>query len=675
MKKGEGLQLKYVKGLSDKRIADLNKMGVDSAEDLIRVFPRAYLDLRKQTSLRDAVNNSFVLTKGTVVSIPDTMRRSGRFNFFKVYCEQDGELFTVIWFNQPYVRSKLAVGETYLFYGRVRNRYAISLTNPTFEQFDRNVNLKGIIPVYPLKGSLTQKVIKNAVIDALGKVDIRSMIPEEISRNMRLGDLKRAFEIVHSPENTEELKEASERIAIEEYFILIAAFKIIKGDRTQARINKYTVTAADVKEFSSRFSFEFTAGQKKAINDIFSDLKSPTVMNRLLQGDVGSGKTAVALSAIFAAVKSGHQAVMLAPTEVLARQNFALMQRYLPEYECVFLSGSMTEKEKRLTKEKISYGWAKIVVGTHAVLEKDVEFSDLSLCVCDEQQRFGVAQRNGLVEKGTGADVLIMSATPIPRTLSLVFYGDLDISTIPDKPAKRVEIQTGIVPKSKYDEMLLFVQSEINKGRQAYFVCPKIDGDDEGSVLSVTEIYDELSQKIPSVRVSLLHGRMKESEKTAIMNDFKEGRIDAVVSTTVIEVGIDVPNATVMVIYGADRFGLSQLHQLRGRVGRSDLKSYCFLLSDNENEKTIERLKTLRDNSDGFSIAEADYDERGGGDFMGTRQSGKLLSNLGGLKYSTASIFLAKKLADDALNLGKYSDTLRQVALKKYESLKEVTLN
>lgn len=669
------LELKFIKGLSQKRIDDVNKMGITSAEGLVRLFPRAYLDLRKTVSLNDAVNNSFILTKGTVISIPEYVPRKGRFNYFKIFCEQDGETFSVIWFNQPYLKNRLKLGETYLFYGRVRNRYAFSLTNPSFEEFDKNVNLKGIIPVYPLKGNLTQKVLKNAVLDALKKTDIRSMIPDDYANKLALKDLKSAFYAVHNPENTEQLVEASERIAVEEYFLLVSAFKIIKGDKTEARRLRYNVSAKDITEFSKRFPFEFTDGQKKAVNEIFADLKGPTVMNRLLQGDVGSGKTAVSLCAIYAAVKSGFQAVMIAPTEVLARQNFSIMQRFLPEFECAFLSGSSTEKEKRLIKADISSGKARIVVGTHAILEKDVVFSDLSLAVCDEQQRFGVSQRNDLVEKGACPDVLIMSATPIPRTLSLVFYGDLDISTITDKPMQRTEITTRIVPKAKYDDMLSFVEKEISDGRQAYFVCPKIDGDEEGSILSVTEIFDELSKKLPHLKFALLHGRMKDKEKTDVMTSFKDGKIDAVVSTTVIEVGIDVPNATVMVIFGADRFGLSQLHQLRGRVGRSDLKSYCFLLSDNENEKTIERLKTLRDNSDGFKIAEADYADRGGGDMMGTKQSGKFLSDLGALKYSTGSIFLAKKIADEVINSGKYSKELREVAIAKYNSLKDVTLN
>ncbi len=669
------MELKFIKGLSDKRIQDLNKLGIYSAEDLVRFFPRSYLDMRKAVSLKDAMNNDFVLTKGTIISVPDFIPKRGNFSFFKVFCEQDGEVFTITWFNQPYIKSKLKVGETYLFYGRVRNRYALSLTNPTFELIDNNVNLKGIVPVYKLKGSLTQKVIRNAVKDALSKVNINSLIPYNLTKTYELGNLKTAYSIVHNPENFEELSNASERIATEEYFLLISSFKLIKGDKKNARLTRYDIKASEISEWVKRFSFEFTDGQKKAVNEIYIDLKSPNVMNRLLQGDVGSGKTAVALTSMFMALKSNYQVCFLAPTEVLARQNFELVKRYLPEYNAVFLSGGISQKEKTLVKKQIRNGEARIVCGTHAILEKDVEFQNLSLCVCDEQQRFGVSQRNSLVEKGNNPDVLIMSATPIPRTLSLVFYGDLDITTIYDKPVSRAEITTRIVPSHKYEDMLSFVENEINNGRQAYFVCPKIYGDDEGSILSVTEIFDELNQKLPSVKTALLHGKMKDSEKTQIMTDFKNKLTDAIVSTTVIEVGIDVPNATVMVIYGADRFGLSQLHQLRGRVGRSDLASYCFLLCDNETEKATERLTTLKENSDGFKIAESDYDARGGGDFLGTKQSGKFMTELGGLKYTTSAIFLAKSLSDKAIEYGVFSDELKKIAMERYNALKDVTLN
>jgi len=670
------MELIKIKGLSDKRIQDLNSMGIFSAEDLLRHFPRNYLDMRKQVSLFEAQNNDFALVKAMVVSIPNYVPRNGKYNFFKVMCVQDEEPFTIIWFNQPYIRSKLKEGETYLFYGRIRNRFGvISMTNPTFEPFDNNLRLKGIVPVYSVKGSLTQKVMRNVISDALKKVTFETLISQRNCQTYGLYDLNTAYSVVHDPDSFENLYNASERIAIEEYFIMISAFKFIKGDRQQARFNRYNVSGAQLKEFTNRFGFEFTQGQKTAVNEIYGDLKKPVIMNRLLQGDVGSGKTAVSLCAIFMAVKSGYQAVMLAPTEVLAKQNYAIIQRFLPEFEVGFLSGSLTAKEKEAVKIKIKNGSLDIVVGTHAILEKDVIFKDLALCVCDEQQRFGVAQRNNLIEKGNKPDVLIMSATPIPRTLSLIFYGDLDISTIYDKPKARKEIKTNIVPRIKYESMLNFIDQQIEDGRQVYFVCPKIEGDDEGSVLSVTELYEELTKKLPHRKFELLHGKMKDSKKTEIMLDFKAGKIDAIVSTTVIEVGIDVPNATVMCIFGADRFGLSQLHQLRGRVGRSDLDSYCFLLSDNESESTKNRLLALKENSDGFKISEIDYEERGGGDFLGTRQSGKFMSELGALRYTTGAIFLAKKLADDAINNCDNIEKLKEVALIKYEKFKDVTLN
>lgn len=670
------MELKFIKGVSEKRIADLNSMGIYTAEDLLRHFPRSYLDMRKQVNLLDAQNNDFALVKATVIAIPTYVPQRGKYTFFKITCVQEGEPFTIIWFNQPYIKSKLKEGETYLFYGRIRNRYGvISMSNPTFEPFDNNLSLKGIVPVYSLKGNLTQKVMRSIIGDALNKITFTSIISEKSQNLYGLINLKDAYKIVHEPDTFEDLHRASERIATEEYYVLISAFKFIKGDKQQTRLNRYSTTASRLKEFTTRFPFEFTDGQKSAVNEIFSDLKKPVVMNRLLQGDVGSGKTAVSLCGIFMAVNSGFQVAFLAPTEVLAKQNYSLVKRYLPEATVGFLSGSLTAKEKTSVKEKIYNGEYQIVVGTHAILEKDVQFKNLALCVCDEQQRFGVAQRNGLIEKGVKPDVLIMSATPIPRTLSLIFYGDLDISTIPDKPISRAEVQTNVVPRSKYEAMLDFIDKEIESGRQVYFVCPKIEGDEEGSVLSVTELYEDLCKKLPNRKFELLHGKMKDSKKTEIMLDFKNAKIDGIVSTTVIEVGIDVPNATVMCIFGADRFGLSQLHQLRGRVGRSDLKSYCFLLSDNCSDTAITRLTALKENSDGFKISEIDYGERGGGDFLGTRQSGKIMTDLGTLRYTTEAIFLAKKLSDDAFISGDNVNLLKKIALKKYEKLKDVVLN
>ena len=667
------MELSKLKGVTEKRLKELNKMGIFTPEDLVRFYPRAYLDLTHRVKLSSCYHNDMALVACRVASPPQTVY-TGRRNFIKVWCDQEGELFSVVWFNAPYVKTKLKEGE-YLFYGRVQNKYGnVSMVNPTFEPLDKNYRLKGIVPVYSLKGSLTQRALRDMAASALKACLPQTVIPPKIVQKYGLTSLSQAYLDIHNPPSEAAKDAAAERIALEEYFVLVSAFKYIKGGKDDARTRRYACTAEDVKSFASRFAFEFTEGQKKAVNDVFEDLKGPTRMNRLLQGDVGSGKTAVALCALYMAAKSGYQAAFVAPTEVLAEQNFRLVQKVMPEYGSVFLSGSATAKEKKEIKQKLASGEAVIACGTHAVIQSDVIFKDLALCVCDEQHRFGVAQRNALGEKGEGADMLVMSATPIPRTLSLIFYGDLDISEIKDKPRARAEIVTAIIPYRRYDDMLEYIGQEAKKGNQSYFVCPKIEGDEEGSLMSVTELFDELKNRLPRVRFALLHGKMKDKEKAEIMSAFKQKKYDCLVSTTVIEVGIDVPDATIMVIYNAERFGLSQLHQLRGRVGRGSKKSYCFLLCGSDGEEARERLSVIKQNSDGFRIAEYDLKMRGGGDFLGTRQSGKFLNEIRNLKYPPEVIFEAKKLSDEAFEAGG-SEQLRAFALKKYESLKEVILN
>lgn len=670
------MELNKIRGINEKREEDFNKLGIYDTADLMRYFPRAYIDLRQRQLLKYAYHNDVVLTAAKVLSVPVTRyyRRGG---VVKIVCEQEGFIFSVVWFNQPYVASKIKVGEEYLFYGRVQNKTGEpSMVNPTFELCEKAFRLKGIVPQYTVKGSLSQKIVRDAVRLSVDIEKPQSIIPKEFILKYELKDLYSAYREVHNPSSFEAEKKAADRIAVEEYFALISAFKFIKGGREQVRLNKYNCTAKELIEFIAlRFPFDFTDGQKGAVNDIFADMSGGKVMNRLMQGDVGSGKTAVAMCALFIAVKSGYQAVMLAPTEVLAVQNYNAVKKAFPDYNIGLITGSMTAKEKREVKLAAKDGLINIMVGTHAVLEDDVEFKKLSLCVCDEQQRFGVAQRSSLLSKGVTPDVLVMSATPIPRTLSLIFYGDLDISTIKDKPKSRVEIQTNIVPDYKYVDMLRFIENEIKQGRQAYFVCPKIEGDEEGAIMSATELYEELKSVMPKVKVGLLHGKMKDKEKNGVMQAFKDKQIEFLVSTTVIEVGVDVPDASVMVIYNAERFGLSQLHQLRGRVGRSDKKSYCFLLTKVSEGIGLERLKIIKDNSDGFKISEEDYRLRGSGDFMGDRQSGKFMNDLGALNYSTESIFLAKKISDETFGSGKSLDSIKEVAIRKYRKLKDITLN
>ena len=668
------MKLSALRQVGEKREKEFNKLGVYTAEDLIKTFPRAYLDLTERLSLKNAYHNDMALIACEVNRLAPTNFASHK-KVVKAFCSQDGFPFSAVWFNQPYVAQKLKAGE-YLFYGRIQNKFGqISIVNPTFEPLDKNYRLKGILPVYSLKGKLNQKLVRDAVKEALLKVNIESVIPYQIIKKYNLPSLAKAYFDVHNPPDENSKALASERIALEEYFTLISAFKLIKGGKEEVRTRKYSVTALDVKEFSKRFGFEFTDGQKQAVNDIFHNVNGPTKMNRLIQGDVGSGKTAVALCGIYMAVKSGYSAAYLSPTEVLAAQNYAVLKKYFPEYNVGYLAGGMTAKEKREVKEKLKNGEIDVICGTHAVLQEDVDVPSLAFIVCDEQHRFGVAQRNALAQKGEGVDMLVMSATPIPRTLSLVFYGDLDVTTITDKPKARQEISTSIIPQSKYDDMLSYVETQARAGKQTYFVCAKIEDDEEGEIISVKELFEELKGRLPTVRFGLLHGKMKDKEKSEVMTAFKNREYDCLVSTTVIEVGVDVPNATTMIIYNAERFGLSQLHQLRGRVGRGAEKSYCFLLMGSDTENAKERLLTMKLESDGFKIAEKDLEMRGSGDFFGTRQSGKMFGDIKNLRYPTQVVFAAKKLSDEAFEGRFDTEALRDAAMKKYESLKDIVLN
>ncbi|MDE7330217.1 MAG: DEAD/DEAH box helicase, partial [Clostridia bacterium] len=484
------MELSALKFVSEKREKDFNKLNIYTAEELVRHYPRDYLDLRRVTLLKDAYHNDYILTKCEVLNVETN--RTARRPYVKATCAQGGSMFTAIWFNQTYVAQKLKRGE-FLFYGRVQNKYGMGcqMVNPSFESVDKNFGLKGIVPVYSLSGSLTQGIVRVAVRQALEKTRSLSHIPAPLQKKYGLMPLGEALKKVHCPSSREDIKRASERIALEEYFLLISAFKVIKGGREEVRTRRYSVTGEEVEKFVSRFKFGFTEGQKSAVNDIFKAVHSPRQMNMLLQGDVGSGKTAVALTGLYMAVKSGYQGAMLAPTEVLARQNAGLIKKLFPEYNVQCLTGSTPYAEKRAIKSGLASGEVNIVCGTHAVIQADVIFKDLAFAVCDEQHRFGVAQRSSLVEKGGGCDVLVMSATPIPRTLSLIFYGDLDVTTIKDKPRSRQDISTSIVSERKYNDMIKYVAEQAKLGNQTYFVCPKIEGDDEGTVTSVTELYEE----------------------------------------------------------------------------------------------------------------------------------------------------------------------------------------
>lgn len=669
-------ELCTLKGIKNKRLAALNGMGIFTVKDLLYHFPSYYLDLRNKRQIKDCYHNEFALVCAKFEILPHMLHSSKNVRYVKAMCSQNGEPFSVLWFNQPYVLNKFNLSEEYLLYGRIQNKFgAVALVNPTFESLADNKRLKGIIPVYGgLKEDLTQKILKDAVLEACEKYKIDSIIPRNLIEKHKLAPLSGAFCEIHNPQDLTEKSKAAKRIAVEEYFAYITALRFIKGNNKSARVNNYTTTSADIRKFCEKLPFALTAGQKKAVNEIYENLKSGYVMNRLLQGDVGCGKTVVAIISAFMSVNSGYQAAFLSPTEVLAAQTYQVLCQYFDGNEVCYLSGSVGVKQKKALKEKIKSGEIKIICGTHAIIQGDVEFNNLAFCVCDEQHRFGVVQRSVLQAKGDFPDVLVMSATPIPRTLSLVLFGDLEISTIKDKPQRKAEVQTNIIPSDKKLEMIRFIEKEIKAGRQAYFVCPKIDEDEEGEIISVKDLYNELTSA-SKMKFAIIHGRMKDKDKQEIMRQFKDNEINCLISTTVIEVGIDVANASIMVIYSSERFGLTQLHQLRGRIGRGDYKSYCFLLSDNLNEKAEQRLQIIRRTNDGFKISEYDFELRGSGDFLGTRQHGKMLKTIEKLQYGTDVIFLAKQISEEALADDKNSDVLFRLAREKYDQLKDITLN
>ena len=616
-------EVTVLKGVGPKLAELLHNLGIFTVRDLLLYFPRDY-DYLGDVHNANNLKGESCIVEGTVVRIDrDNTSRTGKI-ISTIHLDIGGKILACKWFNQPYIKNNFRVGEKYKLLGK----YTVfqgreSLTNGKIvKTLDSDIS---IMPKYALTKSLTSATLIKLIKQILSSIRVKENLPASLLQAYKLVSLDEAIRNIHLPKDKEALEAARKRLKFQELFVY--SLKILMLKKYNRSINggitfKITKELTDLRD---SLPFQLTEGQRKAIREILLDQKSPHAMNRLLQGDVGSGKTIVAFIALFNVIKNGYQTVLMAPTEILANQHYNEAVKLLSPYNVniALLTGSVTAKNKAKLKEDIKNGTVDLVIGTHALLEDDVVFSNLGMIVTDEQHRFGVYQRTKLLNKGKGIDVLVMSATPIPRTLSLFLYGDLDISIIDELPPGRQKIDTILRDIRDSDLAYKQVVEEIRKGRQAYIVCPMIDDSETMELQSVKSLYEKLKNSyFQNISTALLHGKMTPSEKDEIMNEFKEGNIKALISTTVIEVGVNVPNASIMIVENAERFGLAQLHQLRGRVGRGAYKSYCILIANIKNDNIKRRMNILVESNDGFKIAEEDMKLRGTGDLFGIKQSG-----------------------------------------------------
>lgn len=623
-----GEEIQYVKGVGPKRSQDLLRLGVENIFDLLWLVPRAYFNRSRINPIGSLPLDVPVNVRGKVIST--SQNRTGRgFNIFKATVEDESGIIVAAWFNQPYLANVIKTGREIFLTGKVKNSFHVQeLQVSEYEIIDgEDLNLN-VLPIYPLTGSLNQKTLRKTMYGVLQQYlgyypeIIRPVIREQLD----LCRIDLAFRNIHFPESGEAYLQARKRLAFEELLLFRLS---LNKDKSHTTINQnYTVHTEKsdlINRVQQQLNFALTNAQQAVLREIFHDMESNRAMNRLLQGDVGSGKTVVAALAMAKAVDSGYQAALMAPTEILAEQHFASLQQFFGDTDIVVarLTGGTSLGEKRMILEASSSGEINVLVGTHALIQEEVRFINLGLVIIDEQHRFGVRQRALLSQKGETPDVLVMTATPIPRTLALTVYGDLDLSIINEMPPGRKPVKTRYLPRASRHRAYDFARQQLLAGAQAYIICPLVEESEKQDLQDAVSLYEELTCSVyPNFRVGLLHGRMKSSEKDFVMQAFKNGQIQVLVSTTVIEVGVDVPNASVIIIEHAERFGLSQLHQLRGRVGRGSRQAYCLLLGEARTEEAMRRLRAMENTSDGFELANEDLMIRGPGDFWGVKQHG-----------------------------------------------------
>ena len=648
--------VRYLKGVGPKTAERFEKLGILTLSDLLCHYPRRYLDFSKPYSIAEAPADTECVVKAEVFAKPGGRILPGGRRMERITAGDDVSSLEITWFNNPYAAQKLELGQEYYFQGIVTGGMLRRQMVSPQVRTDAQVKSSPFEAVYPQTEGLTSSAIAKCVRQLLPHAELLpDPLPSEMLKKYRLLSKADAVRAIHCPATEEEAFAARRRLIYEELLVLqlgIGRMKNHGAASTGAPMKK-----ADASPFWESLPFSPTGAQRRAVEEILTDMSGETSMNRLLQGDVGSGKTLVAAAAIWACIRAGYQAALLAPTEILASQHAENLNRLLSPFgmRVALLTGGMKAAARRTTLAAIRDDEADLIVGTHAILSEGVEFARLGLAVVDEQHRFGVRQRGLLAEKAANPHLLVMSATPIPRTLGLLMYGDLDISILDELPPGRKPVKTRCITGKKRADLYGFLDREIDSGRQVYIVCPAIEDAGGSGLNAVKSYYEDIAKAyLPDRRVGLMHGKLKPKEKAEVMDDFKSGRLDALVSTTVIEVGVDVPNATVMVIENAERYGLSALHQLRGRVGRGAAESWCFLVSDNASESVQKRLKFLCSTSDGFAVAQYDLETRGPGDFFGSRQHGLPTLQIADLMNDTRTLHAAQSeavalLAEDPL--------------------------
>jgi len=681
----------YVKGVGERLSGVLGKLGVFDVRDLMYDFPRRHEDRSHLARIGSLRGGEEVTVAGEVVAV-ENVRPRGGLVLTKVAIDDGSGVATLTWFNQHYLKDRFwrLRGKRIIAFGAAQcGRWGIEFQSPEWEEYREEadpLSSKRIVPVYSLTEGLFQGTMRKIVSNALdGYLHlVRDVLPEDLRDRLDLMDAQSAVRNMHFPESMEALAAARKRLVFEELFLLQLALALRKREIDAPGGGIRFRIPDNLREILARaLPFELTQAQDRVIREITADMAKPDCMNRLLQGDVGSGKTAVAAAAILTAVLNGYQAALMAPTEILAEQHYLTLSEPLSKLgvSVDLLTGSLPAREKRAAHERVSSGKAELIVGTHALIQEAVDFKRLGLVIVDEQHRFGVLQRAALREKGLSPDVLVMTATPIPRTLTLTVYGDLDISVIDEMPPGRKPIRTHWKRTDDRDRVYDGVRKLLAEGRQAYVVCPLIEESEKLQVRAATELYEHLASDVfPDFRVGLLHGQMKTLEKDLVMKSFRAGELDVLVSTTVIEVGVDVPNATVMVIEDADRFGLAQLHQLRGRVGRAERQSYCVLVGNGSTEEAASRLRVMTQTTDGFTIAEEDLKIRGPGEFYGTKQSGMPALKVTDVFRDIPLLELARKEAfetverDPSLARPDFR-ALKSDMLEKYEGFQLATVS